>query len=139
MKASTSSSSFSDNDGRRGDDPPIRRPFSSDNDGRRGDDPPIRRPFVSDNDGRRGEDPPSRRPFSNGRGGPVRNEEDEEDDARKQFFADDEYDEEEALRKQFFSDEEETATTPKPKPTSKPIVCTTGASNELYANPRSCR
>lgn len=65
-----------------------------------------------------------RRPFTNGRGGPQRNEDEEleyaEEDERFQVVLPE-------------------TTTPKPRPTSKPIVCHTGSSNELYANPRNCR
>jgi len=62
------------------------------------------------------------RPFSNGGGGTR----DEESNFRTS---------EERLRDEFFPEEE--ITTKKPK--SKLIKCHTGASNELYANPRNCR
>ena len=65
-----------------------------------------------------------RRPFTNGRGGPQRNENEELEPA------------EEEARVQVVLPETTTAA---PRPTSKPIVCHTGSSNELYANPRNCR
>ena len=65
----------------------------------------------------------SRRPFSNGRGGPQRDEveldEEPEGDVR--------------------GDEVEIVLPTAPRRKPKPIVCHTGASTELYANPRNCR
>jgi len=62
-----------------------------------------------------------RAPFRN-RGGGFSTSEEKYDDIRKELFDD---------------DEEERITVVKPK--AKMIKCHTGASNELYANPRNCR
>ena len=67
----------------------------------------------------------SRRPFSNGRGGPQRDEAEEEA-----------YDEPEGDVR---GDEVEIVLPTAPRRKPKPIVCHTGASTELYANPRNCR
>lgn len=84
-----------------------------------------------------------RRTFSNGRGGPV--PEDEDDGVRREQFLS-EAEEEDDVRIRLFGEEEEEEfvqvvlpVTVRPKPTSKPVVCHTGSSNELYANPRNCR
>jgi len=67
--------------------------------------------------GRGGSQFEGERPFSNGGGGEKSSDE-------------------ERLREEFFSEPEEITTK---KPKSKLIKCHTGASNELYANPRNCR
>ena len=69
----------------------------------------------------------SRRPFSNGRGGPQRGEEEEEEDV---------YDDPEGDVR---GEEVEIVLPTAPRRKPKPIVCHTGASTELYANPRNCR
>ena len=71
--------------------------------------------------------PSSRRPFSNGRGGPQRGEDEEEEDVYDYPEGDVRGEEVEIV----------LPTAPRRKP--KPIVCHTGASTELYANPRNCR
>ena len=70
----------------------------------------------------------SRRPFSNGRGGPQRGEEEEEEE--------DVYDDPEGDVR---GEEVEIVLPTAPRRKPKPIVCHTGASTELYANPRNCR
>jgi len=78
------------------------------------------------------------RPFSNGRGGDqftsdtssirdhIPEKQDEEDDIVSR------------LRQELLLPRS-SPTTEKPRPKAKPIKCHTGASNELYANPRNCR
>ena len=74
-----------------------------------------------------------RRPFSNSRGGPR--PEDEEDVGGEDF----DYDEPAGLHGLRGEEVEIVLPTAPVTARSKPIVCTTGASTELYANPRNCR
>lgn len=76
------------------------------------------------------------RPFSNGGGGSRNDEEDFEDRHFSNRGGGTSFDDEERLRQDLFQEEEEITTK---KPKSKLIKCHTGASNELYANPRNCR
>jgi len=91
------------------------------------------------------------RPFSNGRGGnqfegsrPFSNRgggfKDETEYIEESFFSSkgdgSQLDDIERIRENLFPEEVEITTK---KPKSKPIKCHTGASNELYANPRNCR
>ena len=73
----------------------------------------------------------SRRPFSNGRGGPQRDEEEEEteEDVYERLFPEGD------VR----GEEVEIVLPTAPRKKHKPIVCHTGASTELYANPKNCR
>ena len=74
----------------------------------------------------------SRRPFSNGRGGPRRDEEEEketEEDVYERLFPEGD------VR----GEEVEIVLPTAPRKKHKPIVCHTGASTELYANPKNCR
>ena len=91
------------------------------------------RPFSN---GRGGNQFEGSRPFSN-RGGGFR---DHTEYGEESFFTShvegDQLDDIERIREDLFPEEIEITTK---KPKSKPIKCHTGASNELYANPRNCR
>jgi len=91
------------------------------------------RPFSN---GRGGNQFEGSRPFSN-RGGGFR---DDTEYVEESFFTSqvdgDQLDDIERIREDLFPEEVEITTK---KPKSKPIKCHTGASNELYANPRNCR
>ena len=77
-----------------------------------------------------------RRPFSNSRGGPRPEDEEDEEDVGGEDF---DYDEPAGLHGLRGEEVEIVLPTAPVTARSKPIVCTTGASTELYANPRNCR
>ena len=78
------------------------------------------------------------RPFSNRGGGPRDETEFLEESSFINRDDTSNLDDKERIREDLFSEEAEIPITTK-KPKSKPIKCHTGASNELYANPRNCR
>jgi len=87
--------------------------------------------------GRGGSQFEGERRFSNGGGGIINsNVDDVEEFHFKNSGGVFPLDDEEQLKQDLFHEEFEITTK---KPKSKPIVCHTGASNELYANPRNCR
>jgi len=93
------------------------------------------RPFSN---GRGGNQFQGDRPFSNGGGGGGSSIEQEnfEDRPFRNRGGGFELDDEQQLKAELFFEDEEITTK---KPKSKLIKCHTGASNELYANPRNCR
>ena len=99
------------------------------------DDSDEVRPFSN---GRGGNQFQGDRPFSNGGGGGGSSIEQEnfEDRPFRNRGGGFELDDEQQLKAELFFEDEEITTK---KPKSKLIKCHTGASNELYANPRNCR